>query len=597
MKHVEQNILDTLLQQKVAEAQYDMPEEHWQIALKALQQQKPKRGLWGYKNTLTTLAVLIAMGTAAYIGNKLVSNTKPSNKPVFGASVIPSLPASKNILPKQKPSSSNSSNIYDKASTQLNKHQVKNAIVPSLKKYKKDIENKSASTPTINTNNITDKELRSTANNDGILLSNSEPSSIQKPTSVIVPTSSKAKKPEAEPVQNLALNNLALNNLNIASSRVESDKDASKKVITKPLPIAKNKAVKIAKVKATKKVNVLMSKAQDPQNIESNYAGAHKIVTSLYNQSEPAKQSINVNAAEATTTNTVANTSTPVFTSSARYVPGLEQYVQHPSTPKAKRNRTYHEDTIAIMPANKQYSMANVVSNDNNTSTNNNIAKNKQQVPSPATTNVAKETVASIAPKHEYFIMPLIATYKGPINVYTLNAYRPQAWLYGAVGTYAYHFNNKWALYSSLGMGYSNGLSFRYSYNKYKSVDSPAYNVFNKGMLQVLMPIAVSYKVGLRHQLMAGGGLAGTVGIYSRETKDATLTSNNNRATWVNTNKAYTLLNAYLQLGYQYQVMRNISLQLMYQQGITDYTKASVQASSTKDYQNRLQAGVVIKLK
>jgi hypothetical protein len=168
--------------------------------------------------------------------------------------------------------------------------------------------------------------------------------------------------------------------------------------------------------------------------------------------------------------------------------------------------------------------------------------------------------------------------------------------------------SSKISINTHIGFTYHNALNTQYNFanpNYSFGRDSSLYLYNYKRLVQLQLPISLSYQLSQKHSLLTSIGLTYILNAIGNETEtrystipaqtsvskstvSSTLYSNKNVATKAGINP----LNAFVQIGYGYKLNASIMLQAAFQLGLTDVTKNSYFNNLQKNNASRLSIGL-----
>ncbi len=164
----------------------------------------------------------------------------------------------------------------------------------------------------------------------------------------------------------------------------------------------------------------------------------------------------------------------------------------------------------------------------------------------------------------------------------------------------------KLTMSSHVGFTYFNGLNSQVKVNSYQytfGLDSSAFSVAHKKLLQFYLPFSVYYQLFNNHFVMASLGMSYSFDVSSKVT---TTTSSSNAGAPAPSTKSVTTssstqtgyrtgfnqFDVFAQFGYGYRVANRIMIQAAVQQGFFDMTKNSYFSNSVTNTQTRFSLGL-----
>jgi hypothetical protein len=535
------NTLDSYLQGKIAEADFAFEEAHWQHALARLQDDDNKKPIVWWRNVMLIIALLGA-GLGAYLwannGNtNIAKNIKTETKP---ATIVAE--ANNNIV-----AGTTMSNTKVEAKSTIKKETTTASNTPAPEKV------------ILNNQNNTSNNI--------VIKKEAKQSKGQKIASVlknILPKKEKIETPIAnvEPI-------IKKEKTVIVKTDIKKEKVSSSSIINK---IAKN-------IFAKKEPKQIIAKVNEPKIVKEKNIKANSKKPQVVKIENPILENKN---------NAIAKTQTEyndqrVNTNFKKALTADEQqalnkrYVGHAKNYKQNIVELNKYDTIMMASHIEKPQIYTAEFS----------AKMSDQPKEP------KQALPSAFSKKGWVANASLSRTAAPLNVYNnIKAHNIAPWL--SCGYY-WPINNKLSLQTMIGFTYLAGLSFESTIQKINQggSDSSTYKIINKSLYQLYTPITLHYLFSKNQSVFGGMGLEYNMNVLSKE-------QGPNSAALTNVygyKNAYRQFDAFVTLGYQYQILRNMYANISFLQGFSDFTKNSVQANTIKDRNSRINIGVTVKIK
>jgi hypothetical protein len=151
--------------------------------------------------------------------------------------------------------------------------------------------------------------------------------------------------------------------------------------------------------------------------------------------------------------------------------------------------------------------------------------------------------------------------------------------------------SSKLSISSQVGFTYFNGLNLTKQVNNYKysfGVDSTTFSVTSKKLFQMYLPIALYYQFMQKHSVFTSVGLSYAFDVSSLVKEDQQSPQYNS----FGYRNGFNTVDLFLQLGYQYSINKNLSAQLLFQQGFMDMTKNNYFENNQSDKQSKISIGI-----
>jgi hypothetical protein len=346
-----------------------------------------------------------------------------------------------------------------------------------------------------------------------------------------------------------------LNNSKVSTSKNEGNvtDTKSKKVDAKVETLAKNKA-------SLKTALLRNKKIQTKNNVE-----AQKEVASSINPThfKPIVQLHGKNMIADDTIRLVGRQAIDAAISNPRYNASLKNYVPE------------YADKVTILTFKPQEAST-------------------QNINAPVSQELSKKEdkqakIQFIPKPFEFFFTAGVSANKGLQG----NASSPMAWGYSPYVGFGVDkpVFERITMSSHVGFTYFNGLnvsekstSIKYSFG----VDSVTTNYTHKRLFQTYLPVSLYYQVMRNHFLMASIGAMYSFNVGTKV--ENVETSQSIEKTGYRS--GFNQFDAFANVGYSYQIMKKIMLQISVQQGFMDMTKNSYFNNAISNTQTRIQLGI-----
>ncbi len=544
MKH-EHNRLDDFLQEKVESTQFEFKEDYWD-KMEALldEDQKEKRKPFFWRGlSLLVLALLIGAGALLFPKMKHKSDKQSVAKSQF-AQTSQSESVESSMMPETSSSTS-------QTETSSNDHS--NSTTQSLQSNTSEQGERESNTDVVKNTNTSDA---GTTSNVGTSTLNSTSPTASKHVSSKSKASKhdnevlKSKNDESTYTKHQRDNLESSNQQNNTNNNTNTTKNQNERRMNK---LAKNKAAK-AKPSSNKndqlnETAIDKNKQQQNKNLNSNATFQSKSSTTILGKNMDAIDT-------AVYTNVVKYQSKY----NPRYIASLKDYV------------TEKIDSITVVtfkPSENKPTTSKVENNE----TKADVKTSNQQ---------------KLNPLEFYFMVGANANKGIKGNAVTAIPWGIAPFVSAGLEK---QVSAKISISSQVGFTYFNGLNLTKQVNNYKysfGVDSTTFSVTSKKLFQMYLPIAVYYLFMKKHSVFASAGLSYAFDVSSLVKED----QQSPQYSSFGYRNGFNTVDLFLQLGYQYSINKNLSAQLLFQQGFMDMTKNNYFENNQSDKQSKISIGI-----